>query len=157
MHGFSSGRSTTINLVEFVSSVITRMESGRQVDGLYLDFSKAFDCLSHRLLTEKLRKYGAPELALNWFGSYLADRKLQVRVGHHLSVSFTAILGVPQESHPGPVLFFVYIQDMSAALTNIEFSFYADDLKLSSTVSSSNDYFRLQPSLKVKIIALLKP
>ena len=137
-HGFLRGRSTTTNLVEFVSSVIIQMESGRQVDGLYLDFSKAFNCVNHRLLIEKLRDYGVPELA---------DRKLQVRVGHHLSVPFTATSSVPQGSHLGPVLFLVYIQDLSAALTIIEFSPYADDLKLSSTVSSSVDYLRLQQSL----------
>ena len=100
--------------------------------------------MEERVLIEKLRKYGISELALNWFISYLADRKLQVRVGgHHLSVPFTRTSDVPQGSHLGPVVFHVYTQDLSAALTNIEFSFYADDLKLSSNVSSSNDYLRL--------------
>ena len=55
-HGFLSGRSTTTNLMEFAGSVKAAMEGGSQVDALYLDFSKAFDCLNHGPLIEKLRK-----------------------------------------------------------------------------------------------------
>ena len=44
-----SGKSTTINLMEFVGAV---------KEALYLDFSKAFDCLNHVLMIEKLDKYG---------------------------------------------------------------------------------------------------
>ena len=50
-------------------------------------------------------------------------------------------------SHLGPVLFFVYTQDLALALTNIEFSFYADDFKLCSTVASLEDWSQLQHSI----------
>jgi hypothetical protein len=50
-HGFLKGRSTVTNLVEFSNSVIGEMENGRQVDGVYTDFSKAFDRVYYTLKT----------------------------------------------------------------------------------------------------------
>ena len=57
-YGFLTGKSTTTNLMEFVGVVKEAMEAGYQVDALYLDFSKAFGCLNHELMIEKLAKYG---------------------------------------------------------------------------------------------------
>lgn len=57
-HGFFRGRSTTTNLVDFVSEVLSSMEAGHQVDALYMDLSKAFDSLNHELLVQKLGRYG---------------------------------------------------------------------------------------------------
>ena len=101
-YGFLKGRSTTTNLALFVSGMIKKLESGKQIDALYLDFSKAFDSLSHGLLVKKLSKYGANDATTKWMTSYLAGRKLQVRVGQTLSDPFFCHFGSITRKPPRP-------------------------------------------------------
>ena len=122
------------------------MESGRSVDALYIDFSRAIDSLNHSLLVEKLKKYGVPTESLQWFSSYLSGRSLQVRVDYNLSTVFSAMFGVPQGSHLRPILFLIYVQDLTAGL-NVNHSMYADDLKLSWKMNGLADHQRLQRCL----------
>ena len=49
-HGFLQRKSTTTNLVEYISTIINIKKKGYSVDAIYLDFSRAFDCLHHELL-----------------------------------------------------------------------------------------------------------
>lgn len=124
-----------------------KIESGKQIDALYLDFSKAFDSLSHQLLVKKLSKYGASFAATSWMASYLTGRKLRVRVGQALSNPFFATSGVPQGSHLGPLLFLLYVQDLSLLLQGTDNLLYADDLKISYPIDSEDDCLRLQQVL----------
>jgi hypothetical protein len=72
------GRSTVSNLVQFTNSVIGEIEDGWQVDGVYTDFSKAFDRLLHGLLKFNLSiLFGG--LLLCWMGSYLIGRTQRVK------------------------------------------------------------------------------
>ena len=57
-HGFISGRSTGTNLVQYTDFISTQINAARQVGAVYLDFSKAFDSVSHSLLGFKLQYYG---------------------------------------------------------------------------------------------------
>ena len=65
-HGFAKGRSCLTNLTAFYNGVTAWVDEGRAVDVVYLDFSKAFDTLSHSILTGKLRKCGLDEWTVRW-------------------------------------------------------------------------------------------
>ncbi|XP_046687097.1 uncharacterized protein LOC124372732 [Homalodisca vitripennis] len=81
-HGFLSKKSTLTALVELVEYIIDRLEEGHSVTGVYLDLSKAFDCLGHELILAKLSKLGFRDTAWNWFSNYLQDRDQLVELRH---------------------------------------------------------------------------
>jgi len=60
-HGFTKGKPCSTNLIAFCDGMTSWVDEGRAVDVVYLDFSKAFDTISHNTLTEKLRKCGLDE------------------------------------------------------------------------------------------------
>jgi len=63
-HGFTKGKSCLTNLIAFYDDVTGWADEGRAVDAVYLDFSKAFDTVSHNILLGKLRKCGLDEWSL---------------------------------------------------------------------------------------------
>lgn len=146
-HGFQPGRSTTTNLLVFTSKVLGAFARGNQLDCVYLDYSKAFDRISHRLLIEKLKAYGVSGSLLQWFHSYLSGRTLQVKYSSTLSKSIVATSGVPQGSHLGPPLFSLYINDIGNFIGE-NFLLFADDVKLFREVSCVEDQLDLQNTLE---------
>uniref|UniRef100_A0A146MAH9 Putative RNA-directed DNA polymerase from transposon BS n=1 Tax=Lygus hesperus TaxID=30085 RepID=A0A146MAH9_LYGHE len=147
-HGFMPGRSCATNLVAFEHDVMEAFASGAQVDCIHTDFAKAFDKVSHAILMEKLEAFGFFGPLLAWFGSYLQNRQLVVRIRNTLSRPFFQTSGVPQGSHLGPLLFLIYIDDIGASFGGgVGHLLFADDLKIYSVVRSVEDCTVLQDSL----------
>ena len=78
-----------------------------------MDLSKSFDCLPHDLLLLKLESYGLSKSALNLLKSYLSNRKQCVRIGQSVNEMLDIYKGVPQGTIFHPVLFNVFINDIS--------------------------------------------
>ena len=76
--------------------ILDAMDRKQITTMVLLDFTKAFDSISHSLLLKKLQNFGVSPNALRWFASYLFQRKQQVRIGKTLSSSRTVTHGVPQ-------------------------------------------------------------
>ncbi len=110
-HGFFLRRSTLTNLLVTEELITKWVHEGSAVDLIYLDFSKAFDSVNHRLLLHKLRGYGIAPIVIGWFECFLSRRTFQVNVNGTLS-QMTEAISVPQGSVIGPVLFVIYVNDL---------------------------------------------
>ena len=149
-HGFVPGRSTVTNLCEITQFISSATDSNCQTDVIYLDCSKAFDRLDHRILLSKLDVIGCTPKLLKFFSSYLSERKCFVLVHGYISEEFEAVSGVPQGSVLGPLLFNVFINDIVNGL-NVQCSLYADDLKIYSKIHSVEDCENLQKNLEATV------
>ena len=111
-----------------------------------MDFKKAFDVISHVKLVHKLIGYGISRNILHWISSFLSNRNQCVRVNSSLSHWLPVISGVPQGSVLGPLLFNLYINDLTDNFSvNVHAKMFADDLKLYSelTVPQSSSSFQI--------------
>ena len=128
--GFRSGHSTDHALVSLTESIKASLDKNRFGCGIFIDLQKAFDTLNHDILLKKLEHYGIRGIALNWFESYLRNRKQFVSVNGHSSSTCDITCGVPQGSVLGPLLFLIYINDLPNSSKLLNFFLFADDTNI---------------------------
>lgn len=145
-HGFREGRSCLTNLLDFTNYITKELDQDKAVDIIYLDFSKAFDKVSHVRLLHKLKMHGISGMALRWIGEWLANRKQRVILNGYKSGWANVTSGVPQGSVLGPLLFILYINDIDKGIKG-KISKFADDTKMAIPVDSLEGPIDMQKNL----------
>lgn len=137
-HGYTKGKSTKTAVYKFINKIVETFESGDLAMGIFLDLTKAYDCLDSGKLLRKLERYGIRGPALQWVRSYFTMRKQMVEMEMEEEVIRSnmeeLLLGIPQGSIAGPLFFIIYINDYTVSddsennkTTTIN---YADDTNL---------------------------
>ena len=145
--GFLSDRSTTQQLLLFFNHIYHSIASGHQHDVIYLDFRKAFDSVPHNDLLIKLWSLSITGKLWLWFWSYLKDRYQCVKINSCDSNLLPVISGIPQGSIFGPLLFLVYINNLSSCTQFSTLFLFADDAKCYRHITSSSDCQLLQQDI----------
>ena len=135
-YGFRKLHSTQLAAVEFTDTISQEMDAKKIPFSIFLDLSKAFDILDHKVLLTKLHYYGIRDLTLNWFRSYLTKRSQYVDCNGVSSSVREIETGVPQGSILGPLLFIIYMNDIHTVRDNLNFILYTDDTTLNSPMCS---------------------
>ncbi|CAG9135522.1 unnamed protein product [Plutella xylostella] len=146
-HGFRPGHSTSSNLLAYMADVLPAVDAGVQVDAAYFDFRKAFDVVDNDVLLMKLASVGCTPHLLQFFASYMRNRRQYVEYRGHQSQPYKTRSGVSQGSNLGPLEFILMINDLPKVVQNASCLLFADDLKLYLRVSSRADCERLQQDI----------
>ena len=123
------------------------MLSNSSVDTIYIDYAKAFDKVDHHILMTKLKLYGLSNEYLLWIKDFLTGRRQAVFINGCYSYEAMVRSGVPQGSVLGPLLFIIFINDLSNHINYSSLLTFADDTKIVLPVSSALDTQLLQKDL----------
>ena len=142
-YGFRKNHACEHGIGEFISEVVKNRQMGKITAGIFLDLSKAFDTLEHSVIFKKLERYGIRGNALDWFRSYLCNRKMLTKCRtmsngiETKSKPFDVSMGTPQGSCLGPLIFIIFCNDLRLHLTHLQCIQFADDTTLFTSHKST--------------------
>ena len=145
-HGFKKRLSCETQLISSIQDRVSSIDSKRQTDIILLDFSKAFGKVSHMDILYKIRHYGISGKTNSWISAFLSGRNQQVVVNNQSSQTATVISGVPQGTVLGPMLFLLYINDISDNVDSL-MRLFADDSLVYRELCSPEDHWILEQDL----------
>ena len=149
--GFQKGKSTTTALLFTTHEWHALLDRYQDILSVFFDFRKAFDCVPHRKLMERLTQTGFHQHILSWLCSYFNDRQQCVLVNGEHSQSTHVLSGVPHGSVLGPLLFLIYINDITKLCLspNTRLALYADDRLIYKPICSDTSYVELQQDINL--------
>ena len=135
-YGFQKDHACDQAVGELVANITKGIEQRKLTAGIFLDLSKAFDSLEHSVIFKKLYRYGIRGQCLEWFKSYLTERKLIVscktsdtgslKTSNLHDINF----GTAQGSCLGPLIFLIFCNDLQRHILFLECIQFADDTTL---------------------------
>ena len=132
-YGFRSNHSCEHAVAHVIGSILKNLENKKSTISVMLDLSKAFDMIEHSIMLQKLELFGVRGVCLNWFKSYLENRRMRVRCtvtssqSSMVSEYHIVNYGTPQGSCLGPLIFLIFVNDMQLHLSEVESIQFADD------------------------------
>ena len=148
-YAFRKLYSTIMSLINSTEHWLENADNRKLNMTVFLDLKKAFDTVDHKILIDKLFKYGIKGKEREWFQSYLSGRKQFCSVNGQRSKTEEVLCGIPQGSCLGPLLFTVYLNDFEGCLDFSKANMYADD---THTTIASNDIKELVRMTKKELL-----
>ena len=146
--GFMPRRSTISALCSITHNWLGVLEDGNEICSVFFDLRKAFDSVPHAPLLDRLLSYHLNPCLIAWIHGYLAGRSQTVVVGGEQSSRLQVVSGVPQGSVLGPLLFIVYVNELTSVISPYSrISMFADDIALYCPISAAADYIMLQSDI----------
>ena len=143
---FINGRSSSTQLLSYLDKCTDTIVSGGVVDTIYFDFAKAFDSVPHERLLGKLKSYGNSGKVFEWIKAFFSNHRQIVNVKWMKSDPGTVLSGIPQGSVLGPILFVIYINDLSQVVKCGTYLF-ADDTKIFRQITTKEEALQLQSDI----------
>lgn len=137
-YGFRSGHSTEHAITDMINFITEEIQKNNKIAAIFIDVKKAFDSCNHTVLLKKLENMGIRRTELKWFESYLKERVQCTQVESCRSDILDITCGVPQGSILGPLLFIIYIFDLSQYSKFFKV-FFADDTTLLISAPTLNE------------------
>ena len=122
------------------------LDRGKEINAVYMDYMKAFDKVPHKRLIYKVRRYNISEGVVRWIEDFLNNRRQRVKVNKDLSAWGKVTSGIPQGSVLGPLLFVIYINDITDYIES-KILLFADDTKIYREIKTEEDKVILQKDL----------
>ena len=142
---FRPGHSTYMAIAELVNKIKSAVEDNESTIGIFLDLSKAF------ILLAKMEYYGFRGIVFDWFKSYLSDRKQFVSYNSCNSKLEDISCGVPQGSILGPLLFIIYVNDITSTSNILDFILFADDTTITYSHKDIKNQMNVVNSELIKV------
>ena len=126
-HGFRKAHSTVHSIAQLTNYIYKRLDEKSPTLAVFIDFKKAFDCVQHPVLLDKLKTMNLDVSMTNWIDSYLTCRQQRVFANGSYSSYQDIMQGVPQGSVLGPLFYIIYANDLADIVKNCKIAMYADD------------------------------